>query len=93
MKPRGLLALIIGLLILLPIGQAAARPNGTALISPDLGAVDAYLRSQMQRHALKGMAAAITQGDEVIYLQGFGSAGIYTRLHNTQNGGVVSETK
>lgn len=75
MKFRRLTLLIIGLLIFLPISQISAKPAKIEVISPDLDAVETYLQSQMQRHALKGMAVAITQGDEVIYLEGFGSAG------------------
>lgn len=29
----------------------------------------------MQRHRFKGMAVAITQGEEIVFLKGFGSAG------------------
>ena len=77
MKMKWLLSLTCALLILLIFGQFTASANSRQAINidVDLAAVDQYLNAQMRRHNLKGMAVAITQGDEVIYLQGFGSAG------------------
>jgi CubicO group peptidase (beta-lactamase class C family) len=36
--------------------------------------LDVFIQDQMRRHNLPGVAVAITQGDEVVYLRGFGHA-------------------
>jgi len=36
--------------------------------------MDAFIQSQMRRHNLPGVAVAVTQGEEIIYMQGFGKA-------------------
>ena len=36
--------------------------------------LDVFIQDQMRRHSLPGVAVAITQGDEVVYMKGFGSA-------------------
>ena len=38
-------------------------------------AIDSYIQSQMQKHGLKGVSLAITQDDQIVYLQGYGTAG------------------
>jgi CubicO group peptidase (beta-lactamase class C family) len=38
-------------------------------------ALDAYIESQMSKHGLKGIALAVTSGSEIVYLQGYGTAG------------------
>jgi CubicO group peptidase (beta-lactamase class C family) len=75
MPSKWLPALTIGVIIFLCFGGVSAAPPDEPLIIPNLEAAEAYLESQMRRHGFKGMAAAITQGEEIIYLRGFGSAG------------------
>jgi CubicO group peptidase (beta-lactamase class C family) len=75
MKIKWLSALIALLLIVISIGSVSGSSPSELTIIPDLQAAEAYLEAQMQRHRLKGMAVAITQGEEIIYLNGFGSAG------------------
>lgn len=41
----------------------------------DAAAVDAFVEAQMKKHNLPGVALAITQGEEIVYLKGFGTAG------------------
>ncbi|HSJ56519.1 MAG TPA: serine hydrolase domain-containing protein [Anaerolineae bacterium] len=41
----------------------------------DLAAADSYVEAQMQKHGLRGVSLAIIEGDEVLYLKGYGSAG------------------
>ena len=54
-----------------------ASDGGTALgrTSPDFDAVDRYIGRQMAANRVPGLALAITRGDEVIYLKGYGTAG------------------
>ena len=75
MPSKWLPTLTIGLIILLCFGGVSAAPPNEPLIIPNLEAVEAYLESQMVHHGFMGMTAAIIQGEEIIYLRGFGSAG------------------
>lgn len=56
-----------------------AVQSGSALTSFQIPIDDAeitsYIESEMQRHRLKGVSVAITQGDDVRYLSGFGTDG------------------
>jgi CubicO group peptidase (beta-lactamase class C family) len=37
--------------------------------------IDSYIVSQMAKHGIKGIALAVTSGNEIIYLKGYGTAG------------------
>jgi CubicO group peptidase (beta-lactamase class C family) len=69
----GLLVLVVGLATALMAG----RGGGTAesLSGPDPQVIDHFVARQMARHGIPGMALAITKGDQVLHLQGYGSAG------------------
>lgn len=41
---------------------------------PDFAAVDEYLRSEMSELKIPGLEAVVVQGDQVVYMQGFGIA-------------------
>jgi CubicO group peptidase (beta-lactamase class C family) len=41
----------------------------------DFAAIDAYIAAQMQKHRLPGVALAMTQDDQVVYLKAYGTAG------------------
>ena len=41
---------------------------------PDLDAVDRYVERQMAANRVPGLALAITRGDQVVYLKGYGTA-------------------
>lgn len=41
----------------------------------DFESIDAYIQGQMKKHGLKGVSLAITQDDQILYLQGYGTAG------------------
>jgi CubicO group peptidase (beta-lactamase class C family) len=43
--------------------------------SIDFDSIDAYIQGQMNKHGLKGVSLAITENDEIVYLQGYGTAG------------------
>ncbi len=49
---------------------AEAAPS--AAIDPK--AMDTFIENQMQRHNLPGAAVAVTQGDAIVYMKGFGQA-------------------
>src|SRR5918997_7085077 len=73
MTRRSRLVLLVGVLLLAML----ASDGGTALgkTSPDFDAVDRYIGRQMAANLVPGLALAITRGDEVIYLKGYGTAG------------------
>src|SRR5918999_6027801 len=73
MTRRSRLVLLVGVLLLAML----ASDGGTALgrTSPDFDAVDRYIGRQMAANHVPGLALAITCGDEVIYLKGYGTAG------------------
>ena len=55
----------------------ASFPAGLALATatpPDFGAIDAYIAAQMKEIGLPGLALGIVQGDQIVYMQGYGSA-------------------
>ena len=51
----------------------AAAPAASGEI--DLSALDAYILAQMDKHGLRGVSLAVTRGNEIIYLQGYGTTG------------------
>lgn len=65
------------LLMLTLLLSLASLPTGLALAtetSPDLGAIDVYIETQMKEIGLPGLALGIVQGDQIVYLQGYGLA-------------------
>jgi len=54
-----------------PAAAAAAAPAGQI----DYPALDAAIAAQMSKHGLPGVALAVVEGDEVVYLKGYGTAG------------------
>ncbi len=48
---------------------------GSWQAQPDLQAIDAFIASQMRAHRIPGLALAVTSGDQILYLRGYGSAG------------------
>ena len=68
------IALVLLVLVLFSFQDAISAPIRTSQ-KIDFSAVDSYIQSQMQKHGLRGTSLAITQGDQIIYLQGYGTAG------------------
>jgi CubicO group peptidase (beta-lactamase class C family) len=64
-----LILLILGLTIAVA-NSASARPAA----SGDLAAIDAYVAAQMSELRVPGLALAIVQGDQIVYLKGYGVA-------------------
>ncbi len=63
MKTRAVLTALLALL------------GGIALAQFDFAKVDNYIQTQMSRNGIPGVSIAITQGDQIIYLKGYGTAG------------------
>ncbi|WNQ12236.1 serine hydrolase domain-containing protein [Paenibacillus aurantius] len=51
-------------------GSMQVERSGTSVFSE----VDAYIAREMKRQRLPGLALAIVQGDQILYLQGYGEA-------------------
>lgn len=78
MKLTNALCLIVLLFVVtIVVGPQATAAPGTAVTRAeiDLAAIDSYVEAQMRKHDLRGVSLAIIQGDEVLYLKGYGSAG------------------
>ena len=73
MTRRSRLVLLAGALLLLTLVSEGAE--GQPRPSLDLDAVDRYIEQQMVANSVPGLALAITHGDEVVYLKGYGTAG------------------
>ncbi len=65
--------LLAGTLLLLALASDGATARNRPY--PDLDAVDRYIERQMAANRVPGLALAITRGDEVVYLKGYGTAG------------------
>ena len=71
-SPSSVLMVILTLAALLaPMGAAAHPPPSTS----NVAAIDAYIETQSRRHRIQGLAVAITHGDEIIHVRGYGAAG------------------
>lgn len=46
--------------------------------------IDAVVQAQMDKHGLPGVALAVVEGDEIIYLKGYGTAGTHEMTPQTQ---------
>lgn len=71
MKP--ILRIIAGAILLLilatTIRSISARPA-----SDDFAQVDTYIRETMRRLPIRGLSLAIVKGDQILYMQGYGTA-------------------
>ncbi len=59
-------------ILLLPLSLNAA---GAARADINFEELDIYILAQMGKHGIKGVSLAVTQGEETIYLKGYGTAG------------------
>lgn len=64
-------AIWIGLAIWLTLSGAVGALDGLPL---DWAAMDAFIAGQMDKHNLPGVALAVVEGDEIVYLKGYGQA-------------------
>src|SRR5688500_158998 len=46
----------------------------TAIADSKVERIDAFVTQQMQKHGLPGLALALVEGDQVIFMKGYGKA-------------------
>lgn len=63
----------IAVTIFLVVGLAAVETEASP--SHDFTAIDEFVSAQMQANRIPGLALAITHHQEIVHLQGFGTAG------------------
>jgi CubicO group peptidase (beta-lactamase class C family) len=56
---------------LVSLTALASPPHAT---DPDFAAIDSYVEAQMQDKRIPGLALAVVQGDQILYLKGYGNA-------------------
>jgi CubicO group peptidase (beta-lactamase class C family) len=71
---RGLYPSLLAVALVLVLALASDGATARGRSSPDLDAVDRYVERQMAANRVPGLALAITHGDEVVYLKGYGTA-------------------
>ena len=62
--------LVVTVLALLAAPRLAAAQTGAL----DVARMDAFVRQQVQRHGIPGLALGIVEGDEIVHLAGYGLA-------------------
>jgi CubicO group peptidase (beta-lactamase class C family) len=64
-------ASVVLAVLILAIHHANAAPANNA----DFQELDAVITAQMQKHDLPGLSVAVIDGNQIVYLQGYGTAG------------------
>jgi CubicO group peptidase (beta-lactamase class C family) len=64
------------------LAPVSASPAGSTQI--DFTALDAAIAAQMSKHGLPGVSLAVIEGDETVYLKGYGTAGTHPMTPQTQ---------
>ena len=72
MNTNRLILIVMTCLICLASSTALASPSQVA--DPDFAAIDKFIETEMQAQRLPGLALGIVQGDQIVYLKGFGIA-------------------
>ena len=76
---------IISLVILLAcLASSTAFASSPPAAAPDFAAIDAYVEAQMKDIGLPGVAIGIIQGDQIVYVKGYGVADPSGRAVTTQ---------
>lgn len=83
MKPCLPLIFILSLFIATAT-PSFAPPAAAQAGQIDFAVLDSAVESQMSRHGLPGVALAVVNGDEVVYLKGYGTAGAQEMTPQTQ---------
>lgn len=65
--------LLLSLLFLPEIAPVTAAQN--PVVDIDFAVLDSVILAQMSKHGLPGVALAVVEGDKIVYLKGYGSAG------------------
>ena len=69
------IAIIFCILLGTAIAPSPAVATNTQSDQIDYNRIDRYITAQMSKHGLKGISLAITEGEKIVYLQGYGTAG------------------
>jgi CubicO group peptidase (beta-lactamase class C family) len=72
MTPNKLLLFVLASLIVLASSTALASP--LQAVDPDFVMIDKFIQTEMQSQRIPGLALGIVQGDQIVYLKGFGIA-------------------
>jgi CubicO group peptidase (beta-lactamase class C family) len=79
---------LVAVCLLAAIGLATHRAHAAPVKSTDFQELDAVIAAQMKKHGLPGVALAVIEGDEIAYLQGYGTAGS-SRAMTAQTGMLI----
>ncbi|MGC0271698.1 serine hydrolase domain-containing protein [Pseudactinotalea sp. Z1739] len=71
-RPAGAILVAVAAVAAALASLASPTSAGAQSISPE---IDAYLQDQVDRSPLPGLAVAVTQGEDVLHLGGYGTAG------------------
>ena len=83
--------ILIGLLFIAsPVHSASGQ--GVPLQQIDQDKIDAYIHTRMQTANIPGLALGVIQGDKVVYLKGYGSAGPDGRAVTPQTPFILGST-
>lgn len=66
---------LMAVCLLAAVALVTHRAHATPVKTADFQELDAVIAAQMQKHGLPGVAVAVIEGDEIAYLQGYGTAG------------------
>ena len=75
---RWMRSLLPGVVVVLALVAMLASMGIAARALPSVSsvaAIDDYVETQVRRHRVQGLAVAITHGDEIIHVRGYGTAG------------------
>lgn len=67
----GLVWLLVFILAAFTVRPLPAAPQSTGL---DVARIDTFVREQVQRHGLPGLALVLVDGDQIVYMDGYGKA-------------------
>ena len=73
-KPALLRVATFASLSILTLAAAAGASSSPVTLPFDATAVDRFVVAQMARHRIPGLAVAITQGDQVVFVRRYGEA-------------------
>jgi CubicO group peptidase (beta-lactamase class C family) len=66
---------LVASLVLAGFVLAIYPANAAPVNNADFQQLDAVITAQMQKHDLPGVSVAVIDGDQIVYLQGYGTAG------------------
>lgn len=63
-------------IVILMLGMLTACPSTTTArtVRLDVEQIDTYVRAEVQRHGIPGLALAMVEGDQIVHLAGYGTA-------------------